>query len=42
MGKINFIELPTRNLPESEQFYQDTFGLCFTRFGPDYACTITC
>ena len=34
--KINYLELPARNLPAVKSFYQAAFGWRFTDYGEDY------
>ena len=41
MNRPNFIELPTRDLPASQAFFENVFGMEMTGFGPTYACTLT-
>ena len=41
MARINFVELPARDLASAKMFYQDVFGWSLTDFGPTYACTLT-
>ncbi|MBL0171310.1 MAG: VOC family protein [Gemmatimonadaceae bacterium] len=41
MPRINFIELPTRDLPATRAFYAAVFAMQMTPFGPTYACTLT-
>jgi predicted enzyme related to lactoylglutathione lyase len=41
MPRINFIELPTRDLAATTSFYTSAFGMQMTPFGPTYACTLT-
>src|SRR5580704_16874974 len=41
MARPNFIELPTRNLEASQEFFETVFGMKMTGFGPTYACTLT-
>lgn len=41
MPRINFIELPTRDLHATQAFYEKVFGMAMTAFGPTYACTLT-
>ncbi|HET6976675.1 MAG TPA: VOC family protein [Pyrinomonadaceae bacterium] len=41
MAKPNFIELPTRDLAASQNFFETVFGMKMTAFGPTYACTLT-
>lgn len=35
--KINYVELPTKRLEESKQFFHQVFGWSFIDYGPDYA-----
>jgi predicted enzyme related to lactoylglutathione lyase len=39
MARINFIELPARNIAESKSFYAQAFGWPMSDFGPSYCCT---
>src|SRR5471030_3269070 len=41
MARINFIELPAKNLTEAKSFYSQVFGWSLTDFGPSYSCTMT-
>ena len=41
MARLNFIELPTRDLATSQKFFARVFGMAMTGFGPTYACTMT-
>lgn len=41
MARPNFIELPTRDLAASQNFFLMIFGMKMTGFGPTYACTLT-
>lgn len=41
MPRINFIELPARDLPATQAFYAQAFAMQMTAFGPTYACTLT-
>ena len=41
MARPNFIELPTRDLAASQDFFDRVFGMKMTEFGPTYACTMT-
>lgn len=34
--KINYIELPAKNLSETKRFFSDTFAWSFTDYGEDY------
>jgi len=36
--KINYVEFPCRNLPETKAFFRQAFGFAFSDFGPDYMC----
>ena len=38
-ARINFVELPCRDVASMQAFYGDAFGWGFTAFGPTYACT---
>lgn len=40
-ARINFIELPARNLGAAKSFYANVFGWALTDFGPSYSCTMT-
>jgi len=35
-GKINYVELPSKNLAVTKRFFTDAFGWGFTDYGPDY------
>lgn len=41
MSRINFIELPARDLGAARNFYSAVFGWELTDFGPSYSCTMT-
>lgn len=41
MARINFIELPARDLGAARTFYSAAFGWELTDFGPSYSCTMT-
>ena len=41
MGRLNYVELPVRDVPGLKTFYADVFGWQFTDYGPDYAATTT-
>jgi uncharacterized protein len=41
MARINFIELPAKNIAAAKDFYSKVFGWSLTDFGPTYACTMT-
>lgn len=34
--KINYVELPARNIPATKAFFSQVFGWSFEDFGPDY------
>ncbi len=34
--KIDYVELPAKNLDSVESFYSSTFGWSFTDYGPEY------
>ena len=40
MARINFVELPARDIAASRRFYSAAFGFELTEFGPSYACTM--
>jgi predicted enzyme related to lactoylglutathione lyase len=40
MARINFIELPARDLPAARTFYSTVFGWELSDFGPSYSCTM--
>lgn len=35
-GKINYIELPAKDLNQVKRFYNELFGWPFTDYGPEY------
>ena len=41
MARLNYVELPVRDVPTLKGFYAGVFGWSFTDFGPDYAATTT-
>ena len=41
MARLNYVELPTKDLAAAEAFYAAAFGWMLTRFGPSYAATTT-
>ncbi len=41
MARINFVELPARNIGAARTFYSTVFGWELTDFGPSYSCTMT-
>lgn len=36
-GKINYIEIPARDLAATKAFFTEAFGWSFVDYGPDYA-----
>ena len=36
-GKIDYVELPSRDMAASKRFYAEAFGWGFTDYGPTYA-----
>lgn len=36
-GKVDYVEMPSTDLPETKRFYAEAFGWTFTDYGPDYA-----
>ena len=41
MPRLNYVELPVRDLGVVRAFYSDAFGWTFTDFGPSYSSTTT-
>ena len=41
MARINYVELPARDLAAARTFYASAFGWELTGFGPSYAATTT-
>jgi predicted enzyme related to lactoylglutathione lyase len=41
MARVNFIELPARDLGAARTFYSTVFDWELTDFGPSYSCTMT-
>jgi predicted enzyme related to lactoylglutathione lyase len=41
MARINYVELPAKNIAASSRFYAKAFGFALTDFGPTYAATLT-
>ena len=41
MARLNYVELPVRDVPAVKSFYAGVFGWSFTDFGPEYAATTT-
>ena len=41
MARINYVELPARDVAAAKRFYTEVFGWALTDFGPDYAATTT-
>jgi len=41
MARLNYLELPVRDVAGHKAFYSAAFGWSFTDFGPDYAATLT-
>jgi len=41
MARINFVELPARNLAATKSFYSTAFSWSLTDFGPSYSCTLS-
>lgn len=35
-GKINYVEIPSRNLEATKRFFGDAFGWSFVDYGPEY------
>ena len=41
MARINFVELPVRDIATARTFYERAFAMEMTAFGQTYACTMT-
>ncbi len=41
MARLNYVELPVKDVPVARAFYEAAFGWSLTDFGPTYACTLT-
>jgi predicted enzyme related to lactoylglutathione lyase len=41
MARLNYLELPTRDLDAAKAFYERVFGWSLTGFGPTYASTMS-
>lgn len=41
MARINYVELPGRELAATKAFYETAFGWALTDFGPTYSATMT-
>ena len=41
MARLNYVELPVRDLGAAKAFYEAAFGWSLTEFGPTYASTLT-
>ena len=41
MARLNYVELPVRDVGAAKRFYEDVFGWSLTQFAPTYAATIT-
>ncbi|MDR6850106.1 putative enzyme related to lactoylglutathione lyase [Sphingomonas sp. BE270] len=41
MARLNYLELPVRDLAAAKAFYTAAFGWDFTDFGPSYASTMS-
>jgi uncharacterized protein len=41
MARLNYVELPVRDVATAATFYERAFGWAMTAFGPTYACTLT-
>lgn len=40
MARLNYLELPVRDVARARGFYEGAFGWTFTDFGPDYSATM--
>jgi predicted enzyme related to lactoylglutathione lyase len=41
MARLNYVELPVRDVATAKTFYEQVFGWSLTEFGPTYAATLT-
>jgi len=41
MPRLNYVELPVRDVAAAKAFYEAAFGWSLTEFGPTYAATMT-
>ncbi|PSJ39805.1 VOC family protein [Allosphingosinicella deserti] len=41
MSRLNYVELPVRDVAAAQSFYEAAFGWTMTAFGPTYAATLT-
>lgn len=41
MARLNYVELPVRDVATAKTFYEAAFGWAMTAFGPTYAATLT-
>lgn len=41
MARLNYVELPVRDIGASRAFYETVFGWSLTEFGPAYAATLS-
>jgi predicted enzyme related to lactoylglutathione lyase len=41
MARLNYVELPVRDVAAAKAFYEAAFGWSLTDFGPTYASTLT-
>ena len=41
MARLNYVELPVRDIAAARSFYEAAFGWTMTAFGPTYAATLT-
>jgi predicted enzyme related to lactoylglutathione lyase len=41
MARLNYVELPVRDVATAKAFYERAFGCSLTDFGPTYAATLT-
>ncbi len=41
MARLNYVELPVRDVAAARAFYETVFGWSLTEFAPTYAATVT-
>lgn len=41
MARLNYVELPVKDIGAAKSFYESAFGWSLTEFGPTYAATVS-
>jgi uncharacterized protein len=39
VARLNYVELPSKDIAASQRFFAEAFGFAFSSFGPSYAAT---